>query len=78
MSSFFGERTAEYAIVPVLQRALKSRFGSALPLFYWKTREGNRTSSEIHGKCFVKVVAMFARRPKIAAQENVSVRSAPS
>ena len=70
MSSFFCERTAEYALVPVLQRALEDHFGSAVPIFYWKTREGNRVSSEIHKGHFVQVLAMFARRPKLTGRKN--------
>lgn len=70
MSSFFCERTAEYALVPVLQRALEGRFGAAVPIFYWKTREGNRVSSGIHKETFVKVLAMFARRPKLTGRKN--------
>lgn len=70
MSSFFCERTAEYALVPVLQRALEAHFGSAVPIFYWKTREGNRESSEVHKGHFVKVIAMFARRPKLTGRKN--------
>lgn len=71
MSSFFCERTAEYALVPVLQRSLEEHFGSALPIFYWKTREGNRTSSEVHKERFVQVLAMFARRPKLTSRKNL-------
>lgn len=70
MSSFFCERTAEYALVPVLQRALEDYFGSAVPIFYWKTREGNRVSSEVHKGQSVKVLAMFARRPKLTCKKN--------
>lgn len=70
MSSFFCERTAEYALVSVLQRSLASRFGSAIPIFYWKTREGNRVSSDLHKGCAVRILAMFARRPKIIGVNN--------
>ncbi|WP_288381936.1 hypothetical protein [uncultured Massilia sp.] len=71
MSSFFCERTAEYALVPVLQRALEKHFGSAVPIFYWKTREGNRISSEVHKTDNVRVLAMFARRPKLTGVKNL-------
>ncbi|HJV86963.1 MAG TPA: hypothetical protein VJ698_15965 [Noviherbaspirillum sp.] len=70
MSSFFCERTAEYALVPLLQRSLEAHFGSAVPIFFWKTREGNRTSSEIHQDRSVQVLAMFARRPKVTGNRN--------
>lgn len=70
MSSFFCERTAEYALVPVLQRALADHFGSAVPIFYWKTREGNSVSLKVHNGHFVKILAMFARRPKLTGRKN--------
>ncbi len=71
MSSFFCERTAEYMLVPLLQRVLEIRFGSAIPIFYWKTREGNRVSLDIHEGCSVRVLAMFARRPKVTGKTNL-------
>ena len=71
MSSFFCERTAEYALVPLLQRSLEAHFGSAIPIFYWKTREGNRVSSEIHQGRHVQVLAMFARRPKVTETRDI-------
>lgn len=71
MSSFFCERTAEYALVPILQRALKDHFGAAIPIFFWKTREGNRTSSEIHKSQYFQVLAMFARRPKVTNRSGL-------
>src|SRR5689334_17537250 len=70
VSSFFCERTAEYALVPILQRSLEAHFGFAVPIFYWKTREGNRTSAEIHKECSVQILAMFARRPKVTQKRN--------
>lgn len=71
MSSFFCERTAEYMLVPILQRSLEAHFGSAIPIFYWKTREGNRVSSEAHKGRFIQVLAMFARRPKLTGRKNL-------
>ncbi|WP_321793270.1 hypothetical protein [Burkholderia pyrrocinia] len=70
MVSFFCERTAEYALVPIVQRNLETRFGAAVPIFYWKTREGNRVSSEIHKNRKVRVLAMFARRPKLVDESR--------
>jgi len=71
MSSFFGERTAEYALVPLLQRALAREFGWAIPMSYWRTREGNRTSAEMHRGLSVRILAMFARRPKVTPSDTV-------
>lgn len=71
MPSFFCERTAEYALVSLLQRSLQSHFGSCVPIFYWKTREGNKVSEALHEGRLIKVLAMFARRPKTTDRKEV-------
>jgi hypothetical protein len=64
MPSFYSEKTAEYALVPAFLEILGS-LGKVAPIYFWKTREGNQTSLSLHAKDQVKVVAFFARRPKI-------------
>lgn len=71
MSSFFCERTAEYALVPLLQCALKQHFETVVPISYWRTREGNRTSAGIHKDRSFRILVMFARRPKITSNGSV-------
>lgn len=71
MSSYFSERTAEYSILPPLVEYLKDRFGNAVPMFFWRTREGNNRSGERHAGAVVRVIAVFARRPKESGQEGV-------
>jgi hypothetical protein len=71
MPSFFSERTAEYALVQLLQASLRQTFSSVTPMYYWKTREGNRTSAHVHGGCVVQVLAMFARRPKVMEGQDL-------
>lgn len=70
MSSFFNERTAEYVIVPDLQRHLSRRYGWAIPLFFWRSREGNATAKLLNGALRVRVLAVFARRPKCSGVAN--------
>lgn len=71
MASFLSERTVEYALVPLVQSALEQKFGRSVPLFYWKSREGNRVSSSVNDGPYFKILAMFARRPKITAREYI-------
>ncbi|RZI80736.1 MAG: hypothetical protein EOP38_21595 [Rubrivivax sp.] len=71
MPSFFNERTAEYALVPALQAHLQAGFQFAVPIFYWKTREGNSIAERVHHDEPVKVLAMFARRPKLSDDSGV-------
>lgn len=70
-SSFFSERTAEYILVPQLQHSLACHFGTAIPIYFWKSREGNRTSLRIQEPSLVRVLAMFARRAKVSTRDNV-------
>jgi hypothetical protein len=62
-----NERTLEFALVPVAQAALEEYFDRAVPIYFWKSREGNRHSLAIHGDRPVRLLALFGRRPKMAA-----------
>jgi len=65
MSSLMNERTLEFALVPVVQKALEEHFGRAVPIYFWKSREGNRHSIAIHEDRPVRLLALFGRRPKM-------------
>lgn len=65
MTSYFSERTAEYSILPPLVAYLAKRFGRAAPMYYWSTREGNTVAREVHANQRLRVLAVFARRPKV-------------
>lgn len=71
MPSFFSERTAEYAILPPLISYLQQRFGAAVPMYFWATREGNRTAQERHVSQRFRVLVVFARRPKVLDEQHV-------
>ena len=72
MTSFFSERTAEYSILPVLTSFLQHRFGAAVSMYYWASREGNTVAREVHNGRSVRMLAMFARRPKSVTRLTVS------
>ena len=65
--SFISERTAEYIIVPDLCRTLRRTSRRILPFFFWSTREGNAVSRRQMQDTTVRVLTVFARRPKIRA-----------
>lgn len=65
MASFFSERTAEYSLVPNLMIELQKKYRLIAPIYFWRTREGNNTARELHCDARVKVLSLFARRPKI-------------
>ncbi len=72
MRSFCTERTVEYCLIPKFQTILES-IGSVAPIFYWKNREGNLRSNEMHTGSRVKIVAFFARRPKVKPNAQLIV-----
>jgi hypothetical protein len=72
MTSFFSERTAEYSILPVVMSYLKTRFGAAVPMYYWASREGNTVAREVHDGRHVRTLALFARRPKSVTKRTIS------
>ena len=72
MTSFFSERTAEYSILPVVLPYLQHRFGAAVPMYYWASREGNSVARQVHEGRHVRILALFARRPKSVTERTMS------
>ncbi len=64
MISYCSEKTTEFSLVPEFS-SLLNELGENVPIQYWKTREGNKTSDAIHGSDPLFLVALFARRPKV-------------
>lgn len=67
-TGFCSEHTAEYVLAPRFVGLFAARGLQAVPLFFWLTREGSAT-----GRCSapdrnVRVVAVFARRPKLSGR----------
>jgi hypothetical protein len=56
------ERTAEYVLVSALETILLQKYGSTFPFYFSGTREGSAVAELGES---LKVVAVFARRPKI-------------
>ncbi len=72
-TSFMSERTAEYALVPDFVAKLSGRFPSIVPLYFWSTREGSRIGRGSLCRWPVKIVAAFARRPKVSQPGDDSI-----
>jgi len=64
-TSFICEHTAEFFLVPTLARLLSNEETDVVPLYFWKSREGSSMSRLCTRETPVRVVAMFARRPKV-------------
>lgn len=59
-------------MLPVVVSYLRHRFGAAVPMYYWSSREGNTISREIHESRHVRMLALFARRPKLVSKQAIS------
>ena len=72
-TSFISERSAEYILVPKLIYILKRYFSKSIPLYFLSTREGSSISRACHPLQPVKIISVFARRPKITTPNQFSV-----
>ncbi len=66
VASFLNERSVEFCLVPRLCRLL-SDFRRVTPIYFWRTREGSRLGFESDNGASVRVLAMYARRPKMSS-----------
>jgi hypothetical protein len=64
-TSFMNERSISYRMVSTLLEILHQEFQKIIPLWYWKTREGNTKGSQAFPGEKVKTLAFFPRRPKV-------------
>lgn len=65
MGSFLSEHTAEYVLAPRAAEVLSSHATAAIPIYYWATREGSRVTQHSAADTTLRVLAVFARRPKV-------------
>lgn len=65
MSSFLSEHTAEFYLAPHAAEVFSSYATPAIPIYFWSTREGNRLAEKSFAGKRLRVVNIFARRPKI-------------
>lgn len=75
-TSFIGEHTAEFVLVPILKRILQKEFESVTPIFPWMTREGGNISKSLHKNEKFKILGLYPRRPKIVLldKENIYIK----
>ncbi len=67
---FISEHTAEYILVPRLVSLLSPHFVRIVPFYFWSTREGNSMSRECGPRESVRLLSIFARRPKVASTRD--------
>jgi hypothetical protein len=64
-TSFISEHSVEYILVANLTETLTTHFNRVIPIYFLSTREGSIISRECGPSQVVKVVSVFARRPKV-------------
>lgn len=64
-ASFISERTAELILVPELINSLHPFFPKITPIYYWVSREGNTFSQRSFLNTDIKMLVLYARRPKV-------------
>jgi hypothetical protein len=71
MASFCNETTVEIAIAAQLRDVLGQGKRRVVPVHFWASREGSRTASRVHADVPLRLIALFARRPKSSAAPHV-------
>ncbi len=64
-TSFVNERSVEYVLVNHLVAVLTQEHRTLIPIFFWKTREGSRIATQGMLGQHVRLLTVFARRPKV-------------
>lgn len=72
VKSFLSEHTAEYCLTYNLCRILRDLY-EVTPLYFWCSREGSRIAQECDCGQLLRVLAMYARRPKILRPRDESI-----
>jgi hypothetical protein len=75
-TAFISEHTAEYILAPQLIAVLAKHFLKVIPLYFLSTREGSNVSRRCDQSQYLRIVNVFARRPKIEVpgQPRVEVK----
>jgi hypothetical protein len=74
MTSFMSEHTVEFYVVPRLREILERSYPSALPIYFWRSREGSRSSRAAFPDVRGRLCALFARRPKFPTPTHVTLK----
>ncbi|HYP29371.1 MAG TPA: hypothetical protein VE262_21855 [Blastocatellia bacterium] len=71
--SFISEHSAEYVLVPNIVAIMKREFSTVLPLYFLSSREGSSIARLCNPSRNVRILNMFARRPKIEVPHQPSI-----
>jgi hypothetical protein len=69
-----SEHTVELQLVPRFQAVLGSEFAKVVPFFFWSTREGNSESKSRNFDKYIRLCALFPRRPKLGDGSSIFMK----
>ena len=72
-TSFISEHSAEYVLVPRLAHIMEQQFSKAIPLYFLSNREGSIIARRCNPFQRVRILNMFARRPKVFTPNQPSI-----
>jgi hypothetical protein len=64
-TSFISEHSSEYILVAKLTSVMERHFARVIPIYFLSTREGSPISGECSPSQTLKILSVFARRPKV-------------
>jgi len=70
LTSFISEHSAEYVLVKNIVDTLSQDFIAVVPVYFWSTREGATIAKHCMANHNVRILAAYARRPKIAQPDQ--------
>ncbi|MBC8465847.1 hypothetical protein H8D57_02375 [bacterium] len=71
-TSFLSEHSVEFCLTHRLSQLLSPAY-NVTPLYFWRSREGSRIAKECDNGESIRVVAVYARRPKLLSPGDGTV-----
>jgi hypothetical protein len=68
--SFICEHSVEFVLVSFLTKLFSNHKQNIVPLYFWKSREGSSMSIRCGPNKPIRLLAMYARRPKVSEPEQ--------
>jgi hypothetical protein len=73
-TSFISEHSSEYILVSKLSGMMSPHFDKVIPLYFLSTREGSSVSRLCDPSQLVRIISVYARRPKIVAPHQAHIQ----
>jgi hypothetical protein len=71
--SFLCEHSVEYVLVHDIVKRLSLEYDRIIPIYFWVNREGTSIASKGIGRNSVRIITVYARRPKVKGPHDTSI-----